>query len=63
MGVFWDKTMRPKNYTFLGKTDRIRVPFVRQFSIILQHLNRIAELGHDPADFLEEFIERLETIE
>ena len=55
--------MRPKNYTFLGKTDRIRVPFVGQFSIILHHLNRIAELGLDPTDFLDEFIERLEGIE
>jgi hypothetical protein len=61
--VFWDKTMRPKNYTFLGKTDRIRVPFVKQFSIILMHLNRIAELGHDPTDYLDEFIERLEQVD
>jgi hypothetical protein len=55
--------MRPKNYTFLGKTDRIRVPYVKQFSTILLHLNRIAELGHDPTDYLEEFIERLEAVE
>ena len=55
--------MRPKNYIFLGKTDRIRVPYVKQFSIILQHLNRIAELGHDPTAFLDEFIERLEAVE
>jgi len=55
--------MRPKNYTFLGKTDRIRVPFVKQFSIILLHLNRIAELGHDPTDYLDEFIERLEQVD
>ena len=54
---------RPKNYTFLGKTDRIRVPYVQQFSTILLHLNRIAELGHDPTDYLEEFIERLEAVE
>ena len=55
--------MRPKNYTFLGKTDRIRVPYVRHFSIILQHLNHIAELGHDPTDYLDEFIERLEGVD
>ena len=55
--------MRPKNYTFLGKTDRIRVPYVGHFSIILQHLNRIAELGHDPTDVLDEFIERLAGVD
>jgi len=55
--------MRPKNYTFLGKTDRIRVPYVKQFSTILLHLNRIAEIGQDPVDYLEEFIYRLEAVE
>ena len=55
--------MRPQNYKFLGKTDRIRVPFVREFSVIFDELNRVAELGHDPTDFLEEFIERLQTVE
>lgn len=63
MGVFWDKTMRPKNYTFLGKTDRIRVPYTRHFNNILEELNRIAELGHDPTDFLDEFIARLQLVE
>ena len=55
--------MRPKNYTFLGKTDRMRVPYVKHFSTVLNELNRIAELGHDPAEYLEEFIERLESID
>ncbi len=55
--------MRPKNYTFLGKTDRIRVPYSRHFSIILEELNRLAELGHSPTDYLDEFIERLESVE
>jgi molybdate-binding protein len=55
--------MRPKNYTFLGKTDRIRVPYVKQFNAVLNELNRIAELGHDPQNYLEEFIERLELVE
>ena len=61
--LFWDKTMRPKNYTFLGKTDRIRVPYVKQFNTVLNELNRIAELGHDPTDYLDEFIERLQEVE
>jgi hypothetical protein len=55
--------MRPKNYTFLGKTDRIRVPYVQQFSTVLNELNRIAELGRDPAEYLEEFIDRLQLVE
>ena len=63
MGVFWDKTMRPKNYTFLGKTDRIRVPFSGHLTIILDELNRLAELGYDPTNYLDEFIERLQSIE
>lgn len=63
MGVFWDKTMRPKNYTFLGSTERMRVPYVKQMGEILSELNRVAELGHDPTDYLEEFIERLQSVE
>lgn len=63
MGVFWDKTMRPKNYTFLGKTDRMRVPYVKHFSTVLNELNRIAELGHDPTEYLDEFIDRLQLVE
>ena len=55
--------MRPKNYTFLGKTDRIRVPYVKQFSTVLNELNRIAELGYDPSEYLEEFIDRLAVVE
>jgi hypothetical protein len=55
--------MRPKNYTFLGKTDRMRVPYVKQMNVILSELNRIAELGHDPTDYLDEFIARLESVE
>ena len=55
--------MRPKNYSFLGKTDRIRVPYVRHFNDILLELNRIAELGHEPTDYLDEFIERLGAVE
>ena len=55
--------MRPKNYTFLGKTDRIRVPYTRHFNNILDELNRLAELGHDPQDYLEEFIDRLQSVE
>ena len=56
--------MRSKNYVVLGKTiDRIQVSYVSQFSIILQHLDRIAELGHDPTDFLDEFIVRLEGVD
>ena len=55
--------MRPKNYTFLGTTERMRVPYVKQMSAILNELNRIAELGHDPTEYLEEFIERLELVE
>jgi hypothetical protein len=55
--------MRPKNYTFLGKTDRIRVPYVQQFSTVLNELNRIAELGHDPTEYLDEFIDRLQLVE
>jgi hypothetical protein len=55
--------MRPKNYTFLGKTDRIRVPYVRQFNTVLNELNRIAELGHDPTDYLDEFIARLQEVD
>jgi hypothetical protein len=54
---------RPKNYTFLGTTERMRVPYVKQMSAILNELNRIAELGHDPTDYLDEFIERLQTVE
>ena len=54
---------RPKNYTFLGKTDRIRVPYVKQFSTVLNELNRIAELGYDPSEYLEEFIDRLALVE
>jgi hypothetical protein len=55
--------MRPKNYTFLGKTDRIRVPYSGLFSVILEELNRLAELGHDPTDYLDEFIDRLQSVE
>ena len=55
--------MRPKNYTFLGKTDRIRVPYSSQFNIILEELNRLAEIGHDPTDYLDEFIDRLHAVE
>ena len=54
---------RPKNYTFLGKTDRIRVPYVKQFSTVLNELNRIAELGYEPSEYLEEFIDRLALVE
>ena len=55
--------MRPKNYTFLGKTDRIRVPYFKQFSTVLNELNRIAELGHDPTEYLGEFLDRLQLVE
>jgi hypothetical protein len=55
--------MRPKNYTFLGKTDRMRVPYTRHFNNILEELNRLAELGHDPTDYLDEFIDRLQSVE
>ena len=55
--------MRPKNYTFLGTTERMRVPYVNQMSAILNELNRIAELGHDPTEYLEEFIDRLSLVE
>lgn len=54
---------RPKNYTFLGKTDRMRVPYTRHFNNILEELNRLAELGHDPTDYLDEFIDRLQSVE
>ena len=54
---------RPKNYTFLGTTERMRVPYVKQMSVILNELNRIAELGHDPTDYLDEFVERLQLVD
>jgi hypothetical protein len=55
--------MRPKNYTFLGTTERMRVPYVKQMSVILNELNRIAELGHDPTDYLDEFVDRLQLVD
>jgi hypothetical protein len=55
--------MRPKNYTFLGTTERMRVPYVKQMIVILNELNRIAELGHDPTDYLDEFVDRLQLVD
>jgi hypothetical protein len=55
--------MRPPNYKFLGKTDRMRVPYSRQLTAIFNELERVAQLGHDPIAYLDEFVERLESVE
>jgi hypothetical protein len=41
----------------------MRVPYVKQMSVILNELNRIAELGHDPTDYLDEFVDRLQLVD
>jgi hypothetical protein len=54
---------RPPNYKFLGKTDRMRVPYSRHLTIIFNELERVAQLGYDPAEYLEEFVDRLQQVE
>jgi hypothetical protein len=55
--------MRPLNYKFLGKTDRMRVPYSRHLTIIFNELERVAQLGYDPEEYLEEFVDRLQQVE
>ena len=55
--------MRPPNYKYLGKTDRMRVPYSRQLTTIFNELERVAQLGHDPAEYLDEFVDRLQQVE
>ena len=55
--------MRPPNYRFLGKTDRMRVPYSKHLTTIFNELERVAQLGYDPTTYLDEFVERLEQVE